>query len=172
MIDDLDVWPQDASNCSVLVHGDFVYVCTSNGVDRSHIRVPRPLAPSLIVLDKKTGRLVAQDDEKIGTRLFHGHWCSPSLGQVNGQELIFWGGGEGVCYAFEPVTATARDAGAAEESLVLRLQSAASTSLADGKPRDYPTATSASTAATTTTAPTSVPARSSPRPSSSTTAST
>jgi outer membrane protein assembly factor BamB len=106
MIEQSHVWPQDASNCSVLVHGNLVYVCTSNGVDRSHIRVPRPLAPSLIVLDKRTGRVVAQDDEKNGTRLFHGLWCSPSLAKVNGRELIFWGGGEGVCYAFEPVTAT------------------------------------------------------------------
>ena len=37
---EIPVWPQDASNCSILVHGDFLYVCTSNGVDRSHDRVP------------------------------------------------------------------------------------------------------------------------------------
>jgi outer membrane protein assembly factor BamB len=105
VIHDLDVWCQDAANCSILVHGDFLYVCTSNGVDRSHIRVPRPLAPSIIVLDKKTGRLVASDDERIGTRLFHGQWSSPSLGMVNGKPQIFFGGGDGVLYAFEPLTA-------------------------------------------------------------------
>ena len=81
MIDELPVWPQDAANCSVLVHGDFLYVCTSNGVDRSHDRLPYPLAPSLIVLDKRTGRLVAKDDEKIGTRMFHGQWSSPVAGR-------------------------------------------------------------------------------------------
>jgi outer membrane protein assembly factor BamB len=104
IIHDLGVWCQDAANCSILVHGDFLYVCTSNGVDRSHTRVPRPLAPSLIVLDKKTGRLVAADDERIGTRLFHGQWSSPSLGVVNGKPLVFFGGGDGVLYAFEPLT--------------------------------------------------------------------
>jgi outer membrane protein assembly factor BamB len=104
-IHDLDIWCQDAANCSVLVHGDFVYVCTSNGVDRSHIRVPRPLAPSLIVLNKYTGRLAAVDDERIGTRLFHGQWSSPSLGTVNGRTLVFFGGGDGVLYAFQPLTA-------------------------------------------------------------------
>ena len=31
---DLGVRPSDACNCSVLIHGDLVYVCTSNGVDR------------------------------------------------------------------------------------------------------------------------------------------
>ena len=104
-IHDLDIWCQDAANCSVLVHGDFVYVCTSNGVDRSHIRVPRPLAPSLIVLNKYTGRLAAVDDERIGTRLFHGQWSSPSLGTVDGRPLVFFGGGDGVLYAFQPLTA-------------------------------------------------------------------
>jgi outer membrane protein assembly factor BamB len=103
MIGALPVWPQDAANCSILVHGDFLYVCTSNGVDRSHDRLPYPLAPSLIVLDKKTGRLVAKDDEKIGTRTFHGHWSNPSLGSVNGKTLVFFGGGDGVCYAFEAI---------------------------------------------------------------------
>jgi outer membrane protein assembly factor BamB len=100
-----DVWVQDAANCSVLVAGDFLYVCTSNGVDSSHTRVPRPLAPSLIVLDKRTGRVVAWDDEKIGTRLFHGQWSSPSAGTVGGRRLIFYGGGDGVLYAFEALTA-------------------------------------------------------------------
>jgi outer membrane protein assembly factor BamB len=103
MIEKLPVWPQDAANCSILVHGDFLYVCTSNGVDRSHDRLPFPLSPSLIVLDKKTGRLVAKDDEKIGTRTFHGHWSNPSLGRVGGKDLVFFGGGDGVCYAFEPL---------------------------------------------------------------------
>ncbi|MGA2030900.1 MAG: PQQ-binding-like beta-propeller repeat protein [Thermoguttaceae bacterium] len=101
MIGELGIWPQDAANCSVLIHGDVVYVCTSNGVDRSHVRVPRPLAPSLIALDKKTGRFLAGDDEKIGTRLFHGQWSSPSLGQVHGKAIVFFGGGDGVMYAFE-----------------------------------------------------------------------
>jgi outer membrane protein assembly factor BamB len=101
MIGQLGIWPQDASSCSVLIHGGLVYVCTSNGVDRSHVRVPSPLAPSLIVLEKHTGRLVARDDEKIGTRLLHGEWSSPSLGVIHGKTLVFYGGGDGICYAFE-----------------------------------------------------------------------
>ena len=111
-------------NCSVLVHGDLVYVCTSNGVDRSHDRVPRPLAPSLIVLDKKTGRLVADDDEKIGTRLFHGQWSSPSLAVVGGRTLVFFGGGDGVAMPSRPCAAVPEKPVAAEEGLVVRLQPA------------------------------------------------
>jgi len=103
MLSQLPVYPHDAANCSVLVHGDLLYVCTSNGVTRGHERtVPCPLAPSLIALDKHTGRLVAKDDEKIGPRLFHGQWSSPSLARTAGREAILFGGGDGVCYAFAP----------------------------------------------------------------------
>jgi len=109
IIHDLNVWCQDAANCSILVHGDFLYVCTSNGVDRSHVRVPRPLAPSLIVLDRNTGRLAAADGERIGTRLFHGQWSSPSLGVVNCKPQVFFGGGDGVLYAFEPLTSMPKE---------------------------------------------------------------
>ena len=107
MIMDKDVnsWPQDAADCSVLVHGKHVFVCPSNGVNRGHKIVPHPDAPSLIVLDKLTGRLVARDFEQVGHRMFHGEWSSPALGEVNGRTLVFYGGGDGVCYAFDPVPA-------------------------------------------------------------------
>jgi outer membrane protein assembly factor BamB len=98
---ELPCWPQDAAASSALVYGDLVYIGTSNGVDKSNTRVPFPNCPSLIVLDKRTGRLVAWDDEKIGTRLFHGQWSSPSLGRVGEKTLVFFGAGDGVCYAFE-----------------------------------------------------------------------
>jgi outer membrane protein assembly factor BamB len=105
LIGELSVWPHDAANCSVLVHGDLVYTGTSNGVDRTLRHVPSPQAPSLIALDKRTGRLVAQDGEEIGRRLFHGQWSSPSLAKVGDKTLIFFGGGDGRCYAFEALDA-------------------------------------------------------------------
>ena len=105
MEDHVAAWPQDAADCSVIVHGDYVFVSPSNGVNRSHKVVPHPDAPSLIVLDKRTGRLVARDFEKVGHRLFHGEWSSPALGEVNGKTLVFYGGGDGACYAFDPVPA-------------------------------------------------------------------
>ena len=102
---DVNSWPQDAADCSVLVHGDHVFVSPSNGVNRGHVVVPHPDAPSLIVLDKRTGRLIARDFEQVGHRLFHGEWSSPALGEVNGKSLVFYGAGDGVCYAFDPVPA-------------------------------------------------------------------
>jgi len=104
---ELGVWPQDATDCSPLVDGDYVYVGTSNGVDKGHKKLPNPLAPTLIILDRRTGRLVAADDAQIGTRTLHGNWSSPSLAVVNGRKLVLFGGGDGYCYAFdaEPVPA-------------------------------------------------------------------
>ena len=97
-------WPHDGAHSSILIHGDYLYVNTGNGVDNTHRVVRRPDAPSLIVLDKKTGRIIAQDDEKIGDNIFHATWSSPSFAVVNGQPLIFFAGGDGIVRAFEPVT--------------------------------------------------------------------
>jgi outer membrane protein assembly factor BamB len=55
--------------------------------------------PNLVGLDKRTGRLVAKDDLAI-PRIFHSQWSSPSLGEVNGRKLIFYGDGYGFLHAF------------------------------------------------------------------------
>ncbi len=94
-------YPHDSAHASILLDGDFLYINTSNGVDNTHKKIRRPNAPSLIVLHKKTGRLLAQDKENIGPRIFHSTWSSPALGVVNEQKLIFFAGGDGVVYAFE-----------------------------------------------------------------------
>lgn len=102
MMDQLGVFPHNASNCSVIVVDDLVYACTSNGQDWTHVNIPSPLSPSFIALNKKTGELVGEDDAHIGPRIFHGQWSSPSMGVVNGQKRLFFGGGDGYCYAFDP----------------------------------------------------------------------
>jgi outer membrane protein assembly factor BamB len=100
-ISELDVWPQDAVDCSILVLDDYLYVCTSNGVDRSHKKIPSPNAPDLIVLDKHSGKLLAVMDPPLGNAIFHGDWSSPTLARIGQRTLIVWGGGDGVCYAFD-----------------------------------------------------------------------
>lgn len=102
MMDELGVFPHNASDCAPLIVGDNVYVVTSNGQDWTHSNIPSPNAPSLIALDKKTGEFLAEDDAKLGPRILHGLWSSPSHGVVNGRPLIFYGGGDGLCYAFDP----------------------------------------------------------------------
>ena len=66
MIDELGVFPHNASDCAPLIIGDNVYVTTSNGQDWSHSTIPAPNAPSLIGLNKHTGEFIGEDDAKIG----------------------------------------------------------------------------------------------------------
>ena len=101
MMDELGVFPHNASNCSVIIVDGVVYVCTSNGQDWTHVNIPSPGSPSFIALDQQSGKLIAEDNAGIGPRIFHGQWTSPSAGQVNGKWLIFFGGGDGVCYALD-----------------------------------------------------------------------
>ena len=107
---EVGVRPSDACNGSPLVDGDLLYVTTSNGVDRIiHIPIAEdagrrcfaPHAPTLIVLDKRTGRFLAKDAAPTAANMLHGQWSSPSMGVVQGRKLIFLGGGDGACYAFE-----------------------------------------------------------------------
>ena len=104
------VFPCDAANGSPIIDGDLLYVPTSNGIDRNsfsdpqkekHRKFPAPDAPNVIVLDKRTGRLVATDDTRIADHLLHGQWSSLSMGKVGGRKLLFFGAGDGCCYAFE-----------------------------------------------------------------------
>lgn len=104
MIDDLGVFPHNASNCSVLIVDDTLYTVTSNGQDWTHSNIPSPRSPSFIALNKKTGEFLGEDDlgEDQHKKIFHGQWSSPSTGVVNGKRLIFFGGGDGWLYAFDP----------------------------------------------------------------------
>lgn len=120
----LSVAPHDVGSCSVLVHGDVVYTSTSNGIGKyDRIDGPfnalNPYAPAFIALNKHTGALLAIDDTNISKGLFHAQWASPSVGKVGGRDLIFLGGADGVCYAFE---ALSKNLGSAAETLVESLK--------------------------------------------------
>jgi hypothetical protein len=39
MMDELGVFPHNASNCSVIIDGDSIFVCTSNGQDWTHVNI-------------------------------------------------------------------------------------------------------------------------------------
>ena len=59
LIQELGIHQHDSGHCSILQYGRFLYACTSNGVSDNHLSVPAPEAPSLVVVDKLTGRLAA-----------------------------------------------------------------------------------------------------------------
>ncbi len=101
MPSEVGMYPHDSAHASILLDGPYLYLNTCNGVDNTHKVIRKPDAPSLIAVDKKTGRLVAQDGEHIGPMIFHSTWSSPAMGSVSGQPLVFFAGGDGVCYAFK-----------------------------------------------------------------------
>ena len=103
MLTECGVIPHDTCGSTILFVNGLLYVCTSNGVDHGHEEARAPEAPTLIVLDAETGRLVARDREDIGKNLLHGNWSSPSCGEANGKGLVFFGGGDGFVYAFHAI---------------------------------------------------------------------
>jgi len=99
------IWSHDAAHASILIRGEHLYLNTSTGVDNTHRKIRTPDAPSLVVLDKRTGRLLAREREGIAPAIFHSTWSSPSLGRAGGRELVVFAAGNGVVYAFEPLGA-------------------------------------------------------------------
>ncbi|EEF59632.1 PQQ-binding-like beta-propeller repeat protein [Pedosphaera parvula] len=98
------IWSHDGAHSSILIHGDYLYLNSGTGVDNTHKRIRTPDAPSLVVLNKKTGKLVARDNEHIAPDIFHCTWSSPSMGVVNGRDLLFFCAGNGIVFAFETLT--------------------------------------------------------------------
>ncbi len=115
MLRDLPVFPHDAANCSILVVGEQLYVGTANGVYDGKVVLPR--AASLVALDKRTGGLLARDDDRISQRVFHGQWSSPALATVKGRPLVIYAAGDGICHAFRPFSATSSPAASAPATL-------------------------------------------------------
>ena len=101
LVKELNICPHDVAACSVLVDGDILYCTSANGVNHEHTFCLRPDAPSFIALNAKTGKLLATDTEDLGHRMWHCLWSPPTIGVVNGKKLVFFGGGDGLCYAFE-----------------------------------------------------------------------
>ncbi|NLO33545.1 MAG: PQQ-binding-like beta-propeller repeat protein [Candidatus Hydrogenedentes bacterium] len=114
---EIDLYPHDAPHTSILIDGDVLYLNTGNGVDNTHKKIGNPKAPSLIALNKWTGQLLATEKENIGPNIFHCSWAPPSLGIVSGEKMVFFGGPDGLCYAFSPVTQENTTPGAALKSL-------------------------------------------------------
>jgi outer membrane protein assembly factor BamB len=134
MFEELGVRTHDQMHSSPLVHGEVLYVGTSNGVDGTHRHIPAPEAPSLIALDKNTGRLLARDREPIGADITHSTWSSPSLGKVGGRELIFFGAGNAICYAFEALPSNEQREPAGQPGAPPGVPSASASTIRPAKP--------------------------------------
>jgi outer membrane protein assembly factor BamB len=136
---ELGVFPHNVTSSSVLVVDDRVYVTTSNGTDWSHLNVPSPYSPSLIVLDRKTGALIGEEASGISSRTMHSNWSSPGYAPVGDSGLVLFGGGDGFLYGFEPAPVQVDGLPTLKERWRLDAN-AASYRTKDGQPITYATA--------------------------------
>ena len=104
---ELDVAPHDVASSSVLVHGNVLYLATSNGIgEGSPVYALNREAPGFIAVDKATGTFVAREDVGLSENLFHAQWGSATKAQLGDKTQILLGGNDGVCYAFEALPET------------------------------------------------------------------
>jgi outer membrane protein assembly factor BamB len=106
---DAGIYSHDAAHTSILIRGDQLYLNSGTGVDNTHKKIRTPDAPSLLVVDKHTGRLLARDREGMAPNIFHSTWAGPSLGNFKGRDYIFFEGGNGLVYSFEPLATLSKE---------------------------------------------------------------
>ena len=100
MMQRLGVRQHNMASCSVTSLGKLLFVCTSNGIDESELKVAAPAAPSFIALDKETGQVVWTDNSP-GENILHGQWASPAAGVLGGVPQVIFAGGDGWLYSFQ-----------------------------------------------------------------------
>jgi outer membrane protein assembly factor BamB len=96
-------YPHNLSNSSPVAFGDLIFVSTSNGQDESHVNIPSPKAPSIIAVNKDTGKL-AWEDNSVGDKILHGQWSTPSVGRIGGVDQVVSAQGDGWVRGYEALT--------------------------------------------------------------------
>ncbi len=102
MMTQFKVFPHNLACCCPLVVGDVVYVVTTNGVDEGHVNIPSPDAPSVLALDKRTGKLL-WSDKSPGKNILHSQWSGPAYTADPVPQVIV-PLGDGWLRAFDPAT--------------------------------------------------------------------
>jgi outer membrane protein assembly factor BamB len=103
MMEEVGSYPHNLSNSSPVASGDLLYVSTSNGQDESHVNVPSPRAPSIIAINKDTGKL-AWEDNSVEDRILHGQWSTPAVGTIGGVLQVVSAQGDGWVRGYEAIS--------------------------------------------------------------------
>jgi outer membrane protein assembly factor BamB len=103
MMEEVGSFPHNLSNSSPNYYDNLLYVSTSNGQDESHVNIPSPKAPSIIALDRTTGKLVWEDGSP-GDKILHGQWSTPAVGMIGGVMQVVHGQGDGWIRGYEAKT--------------------------------------------------------------------
>ena len=94
MVEEIGDHPHNMANSSPVIWGDLIFLSTSNGQDESHVNIPSPKAPSIIAVNKKTGKLVWEANN-VFDKILHGQWSSPAVGKLGDVEQVVIGEGDG-----------------------------------------------------------------------------
>jgi outer membrane protein assembly factor BamB len=103
MMEEVGTYPHNLANSSPVMWGDLIFVSTSNGQDESHVNIPSPRAPSIIAVNKATGKLVWEDNS-VEDRILHGQWSAPSVGNIGGVVQVVSAQGDGWVRGYEALT--------------------------------------------------------------------
>jgi outer membrane protein assembly factor BamB len=109
MLDDLRIHPTvdimgGKGMCSIGgAYRDFIYVITGNGVDWTRSKIPSPLAPDLVCLNKNTGKIVWEDHSSM-TNILFGEFASPLVIEAGGVAQVIAPQGDGWLRSFEADT--------------------------------------------------------------------
>ncbi len=100
MMEEVGTYPHNLANSSPVMWGNLIFVSTSNGQDESHVNIPSPRAPSIIAVNKNTGKLVWEDNS-VEDRILHGQWSTPSVGEIGGVVQVVSAQGDGWVRGYE-----------------------------------------------------------------------
>jgi outer membrane protein assembly factor BamB len=103
MIKETGATPHNMTSSSPASYGDLVFASTSNGRDETHEKVPSPKAPSMIAVNKKTGKL-AWSVNSVGGRILNGQWSSPAVGKIGDTVQVVIGEGDGWVRSYEALS--------------------------------------------------------------------
>jgi outer membrane protein assembly factor BamB/16S rRNA G966 N2-methylase RsmD len=109
LISQLGVFPHPPgmgpnTRCSIAAsYKNRIYVVTGNGVDESYVRVPAPDAPSLVCLDKDTGK-VLWTDASPGKNILDGQSAHPLVAEIEGRAQVIVPQGDGWIRGFDALT--------------------------------------------------------------------
>jgi outer membrane protein assembly factor BamB len=103
MIEEVGSHPHNLANSSPVLYGDLIFVSTSNGQDESHVNVPSPKAPSIVAVNKNTGKLVWEANN-VGGNILHGQWSSAAVGKIGDVVQVVIGEGDGKVRGYEAAT--------------------------------------------------------------------
>src|SRR5690606_25841430 len=71
MMQQMGISQHNMCSCSIACIGETLFVCTSNGVDESHLNIPAPNAPSFFAMDRNNAKVLWTDNSP-GLNILHG----------------------------------------------------------------------------------------------------